>query len=32
MEATVGRRKQVEVSGNMWMSVLESTGQSSFKN
>jgi 6-phosphofructokinase 1 len=32
MEATVGRRKQVEVSGNMWMSVLESTGQSSLKN
>lgn len=32
MEATVGRRKQVEVSGNVWMSVLESTGQSSLKN
>lgn len=32
MEATVGKRKQVEVSGNVWMSVLESTGQSSLKN
>jgi 6-phosphofructokinase 1 len=32
MEATAGRRKQVETSGDMWMSVLETTGQPSLKN
>ena len=32
MEATAGRRKQVETSGDTWMSVLETTGQASLKN
>ncbi len=32
IRAAVGKRKQVELEGNMWMSVLESTGQASLKN
>ena len=32
MEATAGKRKQVDLSGNMWMSVLETTGQTSLKH
>ena len=32
IRATVAKRKQVDVRGNMWMSVLESTGQPSLKN
>jgi 6-phosphofructokinase 1 len=32
IRAAVSRRKQVDLEGNMWLSVLESTGQSSLKN
>jgi 6-phosphofructokinase 1 len=32
IRAAVANRKQVELDGNLWMSVLESTGQSSLKN
>ena len=32
LRAAVAKRKQVDLDGNMWMSVLESTGQSSLKN
>ena len=32
MEATAGKRKQVDLSGGKWMSVLETTGQPSLKN
>jgi 6-phosphofructokinase 1 len=32
MEATVGKRKQVEPNGKLWTTVLESTGQPSLKN
>jgi len=32
MEATAGKRKQVDTSGDMWMSVLETTGQPSMNN
>ena len=32
IRAAVARRKQVDLVGNMWMSVLESTGQPSLKN
>ena len=32
IRAAVAQRKQVDLEGNMWMSVLESTGQSSLKN
>lgn len=32
MEATAGKRKQVDLSGNMWMSVLETTGQTSLRH
>jgi 6-phosphofructokinase 1 len=32
IRAAVARRKQVDLEGNMWMSVLESTGQPSLKN
>ncbi|MBW1676268.1 MAG: ATP-dependent 6-phosphofructokinase [Deltaproteobacteria bacterium] len=32
MEASVGKRKQVDTSGDMWMSVVETTGQPSLKN
>ncbi len=32
MEATAGKRRQVDCSGDMWMSVLEVTGQKSLKN
>jgi len=32
MEVTVGKRKQVNLSGGKWMSVLEATGQSLLKN
>jgi len=32
IRAAVARRKQVDLDGNMWMSVLESTGQPSLKN
>ncbi|HID29004.1 MAG TPA: ATP-dependent 6-phosphofructokinase [Desulfobacterales bacterium] len=32
MEASAGKRKQVDTSGDMWMSVLETTGQPSLKN
>ncbi len=32
MEATVGKRRQVDCAGDMWMSVLETTGQPSLKN
>ncbi len=32
MESTVGKRKQVDLSGGKWMSVLETTGQPCLKN
>jgi 6-phosphofructokinase 1 len=32
IRAAVAKRKQVDLEGNMWMSVLESTGQPSLKN
>jgi 6-phosphofructokinase 1 len=32
MEASAGKRKQVDCTGDMWMSVLETTGQPSLKN
>ncbi len=32
MEATAGKRKEVDLSGSKWMSVLETTGQPSLKN
>jgi 6-phosphofructokinase 1 len=32
IEATVGKRKQVDCVGDMWMSVLETTGQPSLNN
>ena len=32
MEAAVGRRRQVDCCGDMWLSVLETTGQNSLKN
>jgi 6-phosphofructokinase 1 len=32
MEASAGKRRHVDISGDMWMSVLESTGQPSLKN
>ncbi len=32
MEASIGKRKHVDISGDMWMSVLETTGQPSLKN
>jgi 6-phosphofructokinase 1 len=32
MEATVGKRRQVECCGDMWMGVLDTTGQKSLKN
>jgi 6-phosphofructokinase 1 len=32
MEATAGKRKQVDLSGGKWMGVLETTGQPSLKN
>jgi 6-phosphofructokinase 1 len=32
MEATAGKRKQMNLSGGTWMSVLETTGQPSLKN
>ncbi|NVM56882.1 MAG: ATP-dependent 6-phosphofructokinase [Desulfobacterales bacterium] len=32
IEATAGKRKQVDCSAEMWMSVLETTGQPSLKN
>jgi 6-phosphofructokinase 1 len=32
IRATVDRRKQVDIEGNMWLSVLESTGQSLLRN
>jgi len=32
MEATAGKRKQVNLSSDMWMSVLETTGQTTLKN
>ncbi|NVM22422.1 MAG: ATP-dependent 6-phosphofructokinase [Desulfobacterales bacterium] len=32
MEASAGKRKQMETSGDMWMSVLETTGQPFLKN
>lgn len=32
MEATVGKRRQVDCFGDMWMSVLETTGQNSLRN
>ncbi len=32
IRAAVAQRKQVDLVGNMWMSVLESTGQPSLKN
>lgn len=32
MEASAGKRKQVDCAGDMWMSVLETTGQPSLKN
>ncbi|MBW2109339.1 MAG: ATP-dependent 6-phosphofructokinase [Deltaproteobacteria bacterium] len=32
MEATAGKRRQVELSSDMWMSVLETTGQPLLKN
>lgn len=32
MEATAGKRRQVELFGDMWMSVLETTGQPLLKN
>jgi 6-phosphofructokinase 1 len=32
MEATVGKRRQIDCSGDMWMSVLETTGQNSLKH
>ena len=32
MEASIGKRKQVDISGDMWMSVLETTGQPSLNN
>lgn len=32
MEATAGKRKQMDLSGGTWMSVLETTGQHSLKN
>jgi len=32
MKATAGKRKQVDTSGDMWMSVLETTGQPSMNN
>jgi 6-phosphofructokinase 1 len=32
MEATAGKRKQVDLSGGKWMGALETTGQPSLKN
>ncbi len=32
IQAAVAKRKQVDLEGNMWLSVLESTGQPSLKN
>lgn len=32
MEASVGKRKYVDTSGDMWMSVVETTGQPSLRN
>jgi 6-phosphofructokinase 1 len=32
IEATVGRRKEVELDSPLWRSVMESTGQPSLKN
>jgi 6-phosphofructokinase 1 len=32
MEASVGKRKQVDIHGDMWMSVLETTGQPSLND
>jgi 6-phosphofructokinase 1 len=32
MEATVGKRRQVDCCGDMWMSVLETTGQNSLRS
>lgn len=32
MEATVGKRRQMDCRGDMWMSVLETTGQNALKN
>jgi len=32
MEATVGKRRQVDCCGDRWMNVLETTGQNSLKN
>lgn len=32
MEATVGKRRRVDCHGDMWMGVLETTGQNSLKN
>ena len=32
MEASIGKRKQVDIYGDMWMSVLETTGQPSLNN
>ena len=32
MEETVGKRRQVDCRGDMWMGVLETTGQNSLKN
>jgi 6-phosphofructokinase 1 len=32
MQATAGKRKQVDLSGGKWLSVLETTGQPSLKN
>jgi 6-phosphofructokinase 1 len=32
IRAAVARRKQVDLEGNMWLSVLESTGQPALKN
>jgi 6-phosphofructokinase 1 len=32
MQATAGKRRHVDCSGDRWMSVLEITGQNSLKN
>jgi 6-phosphofructokinase 1 len=32
MQASAGRRKQVDPEGKLWRSVLEATGQGSLKN
>ena len=32
MEAAVGKRRQVDCCGDMWTSVLETTGQNSLRN